>query len=85
MDRFLILLVYNKNMKKSEAEILNNFEEVINALEAKQEDVVFVTRNGIPVVQMTLINNRIGVAKKEMEGFDISLEEFNSIETFNLN
>ena len=38
---------------------------------------------GKPAVQITLVNQknskRIGIAKKEMRGFDISLEEFNSI------
>ena len=60
-----------------------NFSKLIQSLVDEKEDVIFISKNGKPIVQMTLINkkntNRVGAAKKEMEGFDISLEEFNSI------
>ena len=42
-----------------------------------------MTKNGTPVVEFKPINNskfkRIGAAKKEMAGFDLSLEDFDSI------
>ena len=48
-----------------------------------KEDSVLVTRYGKPYRLYSLAKNenhkRVGVAKKEMEGFDISLEELNSI------
>ena len=60
-----------------------NFSKLIQSLVDEKEEVIFISKNGKPIVQMTLINkkntNRVGAAKKEMEGFDISLEEFNSI------
>ena len=43
------------------------------------------SKTGKPVVQITLISKknskRVGAAKKELEDFDLSLEEFNSIPT----
>ena len=60
-----------------------NFSKLIQQLVDEKEDVIFISKNGKPIVQMTLITkkntNRVGAAKKEMEGFDISLEDFNSI------
>ena len=61
-----------------------NFSKLINSLLEEKEDVIIISKNGKPVVQMTLINKknskRLGSAKKEMNGFDMSLEDFNSIE-----
>ena len=61
-----------------------NFSKLINSLLEEKEDVIIISKNGKPVVQMTLINKknskRLGSAKKEMSGFDMSLEDFNSIE-----
>ena len=61
-----------------------NFSKLINSLLEVKEDVIIISKNGKPVVQMTLINKknskRLGSAKKEMNGFDMSLEDFNSIE-----
>lgn len=60
-----------------------HFSKIIQALIDQKEDVIIISKNGKPVVQMTLIckknSKRIGSAKKEMEGFDLSLEDFNSI------
>ena len=43
-----------------------------------------IKKNDEGINQISTMNNkkskRIGAAKKEMEGFDISLEEFNNIE-----
>ena len=48
-----------------------------------KEDSVLVTRYGKPYRLYSIANNenckRVGVAKEEMNGFDISLEELNSI------
>ena len=60
-----------------------NFSKLIQNLVDEKEEVIFISKNGKPIVQMTLIprknTNRVGAAKKEMEGFDMSLEEFNSL------
>ena len=62
-----------------------NFSKIVQSLINGDEEIVIVTKNGKPVVQISLIekknSKRIGIAKKEMENFDISLEEFNSIPT----
>ena len=62
-----------------------NFSKIIQCLIDGKEDCVIIKKNGKPVVQMTLIckksSKRVGIAKKEMDGFDISLEEFDSIPT----
>ena len=45
--------------------------------------MIVVSKNGKPVIQLTPVSKkkseRIGIAKKEMKDFDISLEEFNAI------
>ena len=60
-----------------------NFSKLIQALIDEKEETIIISKNGKPVVQMTLIakkdSKRIGAAKKEMEGFSMSLEDFNSI------
>ena len=62
-----------------------NFSKIIQSLIDGKEEIIVVKKNGKPVVQMTLVtkknSKRIGAAKKEMEGYDISLEEFNDIPT----
>lgn len=69
------------NLSLSEAK--NNFSKVIQSLIDGDEEIVIITKNGKPVVQiMPLLKKnslRVGVAKKEMEGFDLSLEDFNNI------
>ena len=45
-------------------------------------DSIVITKNGKPVAQLNSVkpeNKRIGAAKKEMSGFNISQEEFDSI------
>lgn len=49
-------------------EAKTDLSKLVKLLETKQEDVVYLARNGKAIVQMTLIpkrkaNNRIGVAK----------------------
>ncbi len=55
-------------MQVSIREAKTNFSKLIRLLETKEEDFISVTRNGRPVVKITLINetpvpNRIGIAK----------------------
>ena len=72
-------------MEISLYEAKTNFCKVVQDILDGKEDVVIVSKNGKPAVQITVVNKknskRIGIAKKEMENFDISLEEFNSIPT----
>lgn len=62
-----------------------NFSKIVQSLIDGKEEIVIVSKNGKPVVQMTLIcqknSKRVGIAKKEMAGFNMSLEEFNEIPT----
>ena len=73
-------------MELSVSEAKNNLSKAIQTLIDGKEERIVITKNGKPVVQMTLyskkVNKRIGIAKNEMKGFDMSLEEFNSIPTF---
>ena len=72
-------------MKTSIYEAKTHFSKIIQDLVDGKEEIIIVSKRGEPVVQMTLVakknSKRVGVAKKDMEGFDISLEEFNSIST----
>ena len=65
-------------------EAKTNFSKLVQFLIEGKEDSIVVKKNGKPVVQLTPITSknskRIGAAKKEMKDYDISLEEFNSIE-----
>lgn len=60
-----------------------HLSSLIQSLVEEKEDIIFISKNGKPIVQMTLIrqknNKRLGAAKKEMKDFDISLEDFNNI------
>ena len=59
-----------------------NFSRIIQDLIDHKEEEIIISKYGKPVVSMKLINKpskRIGIAKKEMDGFDITLEDFNSI------
>ena len=60
-----------------------HLSNLIQQLVEEKEDVIYISKNGKPVVQLTLIRNkkskRLGVAKKEMKDFNLSLEDFNSI------
>ena len=60
-----------------------HLSSLIQSLVDEKEDVIYISKNGKPIVQLTLIRQkntkRIGAAKKEMKGFEISLEEFNNI------
>ena len=60
-----------------------HLSSLIQSLIDEKEDVIYISKNGKPVVQLTLIkqknSKRIGAAKKEMKGFVLSLEDFNNI------
>lgn len=66
--------MYQVNMYEAKTEL----SKIVRSLETGEESVVFIARNGKPVVQMTLIGkpenkNRIGTAKgkfKAPEHFD---------------
>ena len=70
-------------MELSLYEAKTSFCKVVQDLLDGKEDIVIVSKNGKPAVQITLVNQknskRIGAAKKEMSGFDISLEDLDSI------
>ena len=57
----------------------SDLSELVNMLEAREEDVIYLAKDGVPVAQLTLINSgkppkrRLGVAKGELalpDGFD---------------
>ena len=61
-----------------------NFSKIIQMVADGTEDVIIISKNGKPTAQITRIakknSKRIGAAKKEMEGFDITVDDLNSIE-----
>ena len=65
-------------------EAKTNLSKLIQYLIDEKEDSIIISKKGKPLVKMSLIENkstkRIGTAKKEMKDFDISLEDFNSLE-----
>ena len=73
------------NMEISLYKAKSNFSKIVQLLIDGKEETIIVSMNGKPVVQITLIakknSKRLGAAKKEMEGFDLDLDEFNSIPT----
>ena len=66
-------------------EAKTNFSRLVQFLIDWKEESIIVKKNGKPVIELIPIttknSKRIGAAKKEMKDFDISLEEFNSIES----
>ena len=60
-----------------------HLSNLIQQLIEEKEDIIYISKNGKPVVQLTLIRNkkskRLGVAKKEMKDFNLSLDDFNNI------
>ena len=72
-------------MELSVYEAKTNFSRILQSIIDGKEEIIIVCKNGKPVAQITAItpknSKRVGIAKKEMDGFDISLEEFNSIPT----
>ncbi len=70
-------------MEYSVSEAKKHLSQIIQWLLDEKEDSIIISKNGKPVVMMSLFHNknpmRIGAAKTEMKDFDISLEKFNSI------
>lgn len=70
-------------MELSIYETKTNFSKLVQLLIDGKEDSIIVSKNGVPVIQLVPLtkknSKRVGIAKKEMDGFDISLEEFDSI------
>ena len=60
-----------------------HFSKLIQDIIEQKEESIVITKNGKPVAQLISINKknskRVGAAKKELEDFDLSLEDFNSI------
>lgn len=60
-----------------------HLSNLIQQLVEEKEEIIYISKNGKPIVQLTLIKNkkskRVGVAKKEMKDFNLSLDDFNSI------
>ena len=70
-------------MEMSIYDAKTHLSNLIQQLLDEKEEVIYISKNGKPVVQLTLIktkkSKRLGIAKKEMKGFDLSLEDFNDI------
>lgn len=60
-----------------------HLSNLIQQLVEEKEEVIYISKNGKPIVQLTLIKSkkskRLGVARKEMKSFNLSLEDFNNI------
>lgn len=71
------------SMETSINDAETNLLNLINQLIDKKEDVIFISKNGIPVAELTLIKSmrtkRLGIVKKEMACFNMSQEEFDNI------
>lgn len=72
-----------QNMEISIYDAKTHLSNLIQQLVDEKEDIIYISKNGKPVVQLTLIRNkkskRLGVAKKEMKDFNLSLDDFNNI------
>ena len=70
-------------MELSIYETKSQFSKLVQLLIDGKEESITVSKNGKPVIQLIPISKknskRIGSAKKEMENFDLDLDEFNSI------
>ena len=70
-------------MNLSIYETKSQLSKLVQLIIDNKEESITITKNGKPVVQLVPIckknSKRVGVAKKEMEGFDLDLQEFNSI------
>lgn len=88
----MFIINYNKVDQTSQAgdfmelsiyETKTNFSKLVQLLIDGKEDTIIISKNGKPVVQLVPIvkknSKRIGIAKKEMKDFELSLEDFNSI------
>ena len=64
-------------------ETKTNFSKLVQLLIDGKEESIVVSKNGVPVIQMVPLtkknSKRIGIAKKQMVGFDLTVEDFDSI------
>lgn len=64
-------------------EAKTNFSKILQLLVDGKEESIIVSKKGTPIAQILPISTknskRIGAARKEMAGFDISMEEFDAI------
>lgn len=64
-------------------ETKTNFSKLVQLLIDGKEESIVVSKNGVPVIQMVPLikknSKRIGIAKKQMSGFDLTVEDFDSI------
>ena len=64
-------------------ELKRHFYDYLELLIDGKEDSIVVSKNGVPVIQLVPLtkknSKRVGIAKKEMKCFDLSLEDLNSI------
>lgn len=67
-------------------EAKNNLSELVRQLENREEDVVYIARNGVAIAQITLIpktdvSRRIGIAAGKLmlpDDFDTAFDELDS-------
>ena len=64
-------------------EAKENFDQLVQLLIDGKEESITIFSHGVPLVRLLSVakknNKRIGIAKQDMDGFDISLEELDSI------
>ena len=69
----------NISIKKTKAQL----SELIDLILNKEVETITITKHNKPVAQLVPLCSkklkRIGAAKKEMENFDLDLNDFNSI------
>ena len=70
-------------MEISIYEAKTHLSKIINDLVEEKEEVIYISKNGRPIVQLTLIKSkntkRVGAAKKELGSYDFSLEDLDSV------
>ena len=71
------------SMEISIYEAKTHLSNLIQQLVDEKEDVIYISKNGKPIVQLSLIRSkktkRLGIAKKEMSSFNLSQDEFDAI------
>ena len=64
-------------------EAKTNFSKLLQSIENNIEEEIIIARNGKPIAKIVPIaknsSRRIGIAKNEMKGRNITLEQLNSI------
>lgn len=69
-------------------EAKSKLSKLIQSLVDKTEDEIIISKNGKPLVSMKLLNKktnkRVGIAEDYFKGFDMSMEDFNSLDVSDL-